>query len=121
MTEVIDRTVLAALAESVGAEFVAELIDTFTEEAPTMLAELRQALLKDEVDRFRRVAHSLKTNANTFGATQLAILARDMELGARANSLPATDKLEALEESYQVAVIDLDLYKQALVTKGSIQ
>lgn len=120
MVDVIDRTVLAALSDSVGAEFVAELIDTFREEAPGMFAELRQTLSKSDVDSFRRAAHSLKTNANTFGANQLAELARELEIGARTNGLPGVRKLEALEEAYQAALAELMAYKVALIKKGSI-
>lgn len=120
MDDAIDRAVLVALSESVGTEFVAELIDTFMEEAPGMFEELRQALRKNDADSFRRAAHSLKTNATTFGATRLAGLARELEAGARAGSLPTTDGLDALEESYRDAVAALDLYKQAIVNKGSI-
>ncbi len=39
----IDPATFAELQETAGAEFVAELVDTFLEEAPTMLAELRDA------------------------------------------------------------------------------
>ena len=40
---VIDTTIFAELQEAAGAEFVAELVGTFLEEAPGMLAELRSA------------------------------------------------------------------------------
>ena len=40
----IDRVTYDALAETTGAEFVRELVATFLEEAPGMLAELRSAL-----------------------------------------------------------------------------
>ena len=35
---------------------------------------------RDDADRFRRAAHSLKSNSNTFGALRLAALARELEL-----------------------------------------
>ena len=63
-----------------GAEFVGELVDTFLEEAPGMLAELRSARADGNAERFRRAAHSLKSNGNTFGALSLAALARELEL-----------------------------------------
>ena len=77
---VIDQDVYAELQETAGAEFVAELVDTFLEEAPGMLAELRSARAENHSERFRRVAHSLKSNSNTFGALKLAALARDLEI-----------------------------------------
>jgi HPt (histidine-containing phosphotransfer) domain-containing protein len=47
---------------------VRELVDTFLAEAPSMLADLRESLASGEAERFRRAAHSLKSNGNTFGA-----------------------------------------------------
>ena len=64
----IDRATFDALKETTGAEFVLELVDTFLEEAPTMLNDLRDALAAQDADKFRRAAHSLKSNCNTFGA-----------------------------------------------------
>jgi HPt (histidine-containing phosphotransfer) domain-containing protein len=105
---VIDRTVYAALQDTAGAEFVADLADTFIEEAVGMLAELRNARAANHADRFRRAAHSLKTNSNTFGALRLGALARDLELkGLDAD--PARDEaaIAALEVEYARAAAAL--------------
>jgi len=109
--ERIDRSVLAVLSESVGDDFVGELIDTFIEEAPGMFAEMRQALSAGDADSFRRAAHSLKTNANTFGAAELAESAKELEYMARENDLDIGDRLEALEESYEKAAEELKALK----------
>ena len=81
MAATIDRPVFEELKTTAGADFVHELVDTFLTEAPRMLAELRRALDANEADRFRRVAHSLKSNSNTFGASALAAMAKNLELG----------------------------------------
>ena len=91
---IIDPGTFAELQASAGAEFVDELIDTFLEEAPAMLDELRDALAGEGAEPFRRAAHSLKSNANTFGALTLGAMARDLELGGleagrKANALGA--------------------------------
>ena len=44
MTEKIDRSVFAALSESLGDDFVEELIDTFMDEVPGLFQEMQQAL-----------------------------------------------------------------------------
>ena len=95
---VIDMTVFTELQEAAGAEFVAELVATFLEEAPPMLAELRNAQAAGLVDVFRRAAHSLKSNSNTFGATHLGEMARDLELGGLSAD---TAPLDALDAEYQ--------------------
>ena len=107
MKDIIDKSVLAMLTESVGDDFVGELIDTFIEEAPGMFEEMKQALTACDADRFRRAAHSLKTNANTFGATELAEKAKKLEYMARENDLDIGNRLRILEEEYQVAVKEL--------------
>ena len=91
----IDLPTFTALQEAAGAEFVVELVDTFLEEAPTMLAELRGAQAKGATDAFRRAAHSLKSNSNTFGATRLGEMARDLELGGLITDSGPLDELEA--------------------------
>lgn len=108
----IDQATFRELQVHAGAEFVAELAASFEEEAPRMLAELRAAAATGAADSFRRAAHSIKSNASTFGATRLAGMARALELGsvlaepaqAKAHSdlapsgaLAAVAELEALE------------------------
>jgi len=102
--EEIDRTTFAELQAAAGAEFVAELVDTFLEEAPQMLAELRRALAEGNADRFRRAAHSLKSNSHTFGAVALGALARELELGGLP---PDAAPIERLATAYARAAAAL--------------
>jgi HPt (histidine-containing phosphotransfer) domain-containing protein len=89
------------LQQTAGAEFVRELIDTFLAEAPAMLASLDHSRAAGDAAGFRRAAHSLKSNGNTFGARALGALARDLELGDMAG-VPAkgAGSLEALRGEY---------------------
>ena len=69
MTEsLIDQSVFDELRETAGDDFAAELVNTFLEEAPGMLAELKAAVDSGNADAYRRAAHSMKSNANVFGA-----------------------------------------------------
>ena len=70
-----------------------------------MQQELRGALAAGDADRFRRAAHSLKSNSHTFGATRLGALARDLELGGLDRVRDADgEPLDALAREYaQVA------------------
>jgi len=104
----IDKAVYAQLQETTGAEFVTELMDTFMEEAPGMLAELRSARAENHAERFRRAAHSFKSNSNTFGALRLAALARELELkGLDADPARDAAALAALEAEYARAAAAL--------------
>lgn len=111
MTELIDHSVFDGLSDAVGEDFVGELIDTFLEEAPGIFAEMRQALSTGDADSFRRAAHSLKTNAATFGATELAEKAKELEYTARENDLDIGDRLELLDKAYQQAAEELESLK----------
>jgi histidine phosphotransfer protein HptB len=97
----IDLAVFTDLRATTGAEFVADLVDTFIEETPGILAELRTARAVSDAERFRRAAHSLKSNANAFGATRLAALARDLERkGLDADQARDESALAALDGAY---------------------
>ena len=102
----IDQAVFNELKETLGEDFVGELVNTFLEEAPALIAQLRPALGTGDVEGFRRAAHSLKTNAATFGAMHLNQLAKELEFMARENRFGEIgNKIEILEEAYkQVAV-----------------
>ena len=97
----IDRATFEALKETTGAEFVRELVDTFLQEAPSMLSDLRNALAAKDADKFRRTAHSLKSNSNTFGALALGAMARELELGGVAKVVESGGQaLDALAQEY---------------------
>ena len=80
---VIDRTTFEELKQMSGEDFINELIDAFLDDAPNMIHQMQSALAAKDVESFRRNAHSLKSNANTFGATELAGLAKELELMAQ--------------------------------------
>ena len=101
---IIDAATFAELQDSAGAEFATELVDTFIEEAPGMLHAMRAAMAQGDADGFRRAAHSLKSNSQTFGATHLGVLARELELGGLAAlGDGAATALDRLDAAYQEA------------------
>jgi histidine phosphotransfer protein HptB len=97
----IDRATFDALTETTGTDFVRELIDTFLQEAPSMLGELRRSFAVQDAEKFRRAAHSLKSNSNTFGALTLGAMARELELGGVSKGVDGGEgPLGALEREY---------------------
>jgi len=80
-TALVDPTVYTDLSEAMGEDFAIELVKTFLDEAPQMVATLTDAAAQGAGDDFRRAAHSLKSNAEVFGASRLADMARALELG----------------------------------------
>jgi HPt (histidine-containing phosphotransfer) domain-containing protein len=108
MDDAIDENTFAELRGAMGAEFTVELVDTFLQEAPGLLSALRTARAEGDADTYRRAAHSLKSNGNTFGALAFAGLAKDIEVGGLAAD-PAVDAaaLDALEQAYDAAAARL--------------
>jgi HPt (histidine-containing phosphotransfer) domain-containing protein len=104
----IDKTTFDDLKQISGADFINELIDTFLEDSPRLFNELKAANESGNADTFRRAAHSLKSNAATFGATQLSELAKELETLGRENRLNETgDRLTVLKEALDSACEEL--------------
>ena len=94
--KLMDAATFGELQETAGADFVKELLDAFSDEAPGMLAELRTAQAANDAVRFKRAAHSLKSNSQAFGADRLAAQARALELGGLPSDAASIDQTEAL-------------------------
>jgi signal transduction histidine kinase/CheY-like chemotaxis protein/HPt (histidine-containing phosphotransfer) domain-containing protein len=101
---VIDIPTYRQLEATAGADFAAELVGTFLEEAPSMLVELRTAHAASDHDSFRRVAHSIKSNSATFGAVTLATLARELELAGLPTGTGPLDRLDVACEQASSAL-----------------
>jgi HPt (histidine-containing phosphotransfer) domain-containing protein len=102
MTEaLIDQRMYNNLVEMVGDDFIGELLDTYLEDTPMLIGEMRQSLSQGNAPAFQRAAHSLKSSSASFGAVALADLARELEYLGRAGQLDgAAPKLEQLEAAY---------------------
>jgi HPt (histidine-containing phosphotransfer) domain-containing protein len=83
----LDPAAVRALTELVGGdrEVLAELVDDFLQEAPQRLAEMRSG----DIALAGRAAHTLKSNALTFGAAALAAACREAERSAREGEITA--------------------------------
>ena len=104
---VIDATIFNELKQMSGEDFINELIDAFLDDGPNMLNNMQTALETGDVESLRRNAHSLKSNANTFGATELGVQAKELEYMARENNLDVGDRLEKLNQAFSVAAAEL--------------
>jgi HPt (histidine-containing phosphotransfer) domain-containing protein len=109
----IDTATFDSLKETTGAEFVLELVDTFLQEAPVMIADLRRALAAADAEKFRRAAHSLKSNSNTFGALILAAMARELELGGLPTGAAGGRSIDALDQEYSRVAAALTALRHA--------
>jgi CheY-like chemotaxis protein/HPt (histidine-containing phosphotransfer) domain-containing protein len=102
---VLDRATLEQLRATMGGGFLDELLPTFLDDSRDMVSTMRRALGAKDVDAFRRAAHSLKSNAASFGAVTLSNLAKDLEALAKSGSLDgAAPRLERLSSECEKVV-----------------
>ena len=104
----INAATFEELKQMSGADFIGELIDTFLEDGPKLIWELKTALKAGDAEAFRRAAHSLKSNGATFGAAKLAELARELEMIGKEGRLSETgERVQALETSFAAVANEL--------------
>jgi HPt (histidine-containing phosphotransfer) domain-containing protein len=77
----IDTGVLDDLEHSIGddREFLRDLVETYLEEAPRLIATLREGIASGDVELTNRAAHTLKSTSASFGALGLSAMARELE------------------------------------------
>jgi PAS domain S-box-containing protein len=96
--EIIDRASLLERVEG-DHELLAEMINLFVEDAPNLLASMRDALKKSDMLFLERSAHSLKGAASNLSAQTAAAAAQKLERDAKqANAESAKASLLAVEK-----------------------
>jgi CheY-like chemotaxis protein len=101
---VLDMAALENLLSVLGGEFeyLAELIDSFLEDAPQLLVELNQYVQAGDAAGVRRVAHSLKSNGADFGATTFSNLCKELEMMGKSGAIEGAPDLAAqIETEYE--------------------
>ncbi|WP_170476457.1 Hpt domain-containing protein [Ruegeria arenilitoris] len=104
--DIIDPTVFEELCAAMGEDFARELAATFLDDAENMFAELKGSVKNQDADTYRRAAHSIKSNAQTFGAITLSERARDIELSGEIDGA-AVDVLRATFDQTATALTGL--------------
>jgi HPt (histidine-containing phosphotransfer) domain-containing protein len=105
---IIDRTTYTLLQETVGNEFLAELVASYLDDTPLQITKLREALTAGDVDAFRRAAHSIKSTSLNFGALQFAEQARRLEYLGRDSRLEAVGSgLDDLAATFSIVQNEL--------------
>jgi signal transduction histidine kinase/CheY-like chemotaxis protein/HPt (histidine-containing phosphotransfer) domain-containing protein len=119
---VLDPKALRNLLNLVGQDQAAlgELIDSFLDEAPRLLAGMRQAVEQQDAAALTLNAHSLKSNGTDLGATTFAGLCRQLEALGRQGSLDgALQLLEQAEAEYQRVQAALQAWRQSSGAGGA--
>jgi HPt (histidine-containing phosphotransfer) domain-containing protein len=92
---------LRTLGESIGPEFLPELVDLFVQDTELLLIELREAVEVRDVVAVGRIAHNIKGGGGQLGARQLASSCSRLEQAAGVGflSVDQTD-LHEVEMNY---------------------
>jgi signal transduction histidine kinase/CheY-like chemotaxis protein/HPt (histidine-containing phosphotransfer) domain-containing protein len=108
---VLQPTALERLRETAAGDdaFLADLVGTFLDEAPTLLARLRRAVEENDPEGLHAAAHPLKSNAADFGIQALADACRELEaIGRRGTTAGAGELVEAAERAFAAAAGELE-------------
>jgi diguanylate cyclase (GGDEF)-like protein len=82
----IDVDIFSTLQRTMG-DKIREIVDAFTDDGASYLAQLEQALDRQDWPQVTHLAHVLKGSARNLGANVFASIARELEDLARANKL----------------------------------
>ncbi|MGE3620374.1 MAG: response regulator [Acidimicrobiia bacterium] len=93
---VLDAAVVAAFRATYGDEAPA-LVEAFLSDAAHLASALRSAVADGDADEARRSAHSLKSNARTFGAPRLGTLCERLEVAIAEGSPVDPTSLAAVD------------------------
>ncbi len=98
---IIDGPTFEELKATMGEDFIPELISTYLEEIPALLATLEQSLAQNNAEAFRRAAHSIKSSSASMGAMDFSAQARELEMIGKSGDLSqAAEKLNRLVADY---------------------
>jgi len=114
----IDKATLEQYRDIMGdeySEFALDIIDTFLESSPKTIIELRKAFKDQDAKSFERAAHTLKSNANLFGANKLSEIALDLEnLGKSGETNNAAKRINELLAEYTKVIEELNDFRNEL-------
>ncbi len=101
----VDRDVLDELHHAIGDDpaFLREVIDSYLEDTPRLIASIREGIATRDVELTNRAAHTLKSTSATVGALGLSAMARELETMTSV----ATTEADDLAEPEIGALVDL--------------
>jgi CheY-like chemotaxis protein len=103
LSAAIDPDAFARLRTTLGTDdAVTDLVDLFLTESANLMSTIRSAVRNSNADELRRAAHTLRSNAATFGAETLATISGELELMGEQHAVTDTsDLVSRLETAYE--------------------
>ena len=101
----LDAKVLQELKDLVGddsSNLLAEVINSYLEDAPKLLSDISEAILQGNAVVLKRAAHTLKSTSASVGATTLSQLCLELETMSRTGVIKGvTESLSKIEAEYE--------------------
>ena len=105
-SHILDQNSLSRLLNVIGGDTLdlADLIESFLEETPILLAQLQEGLSQGKCELVRRAAHTLKSGSRDFGVLGLATLCAQLEHECGAGMpIHATSLVAGIHDQYHQA------------------
>ncbi len=109
--EVIDQARMQDLVDGLG-DGLQDVIESYLEDAPKQIDEMRAAFEHGDRDDLQRIAHTLKSSSGIFGAHKMVELCRTLEIAAREGGIAGTEPIPVIAEAYEKVRVVLMLYLQ---------
>lgn len=90
---IIDQRTFDDLKDVMGADFIVELVDTYTLETEGLIKQMQTALAAGDAAAFGRLAHSIKSSSASMGALAFSQQARELEMLGKTGSLAGAEPL----------------------------
>jgi HPt (histidine-containing phosphotransfer) domain-containing protein len=99
-TPLIDEARMQNLQESL-ADGLCDVIESFLDDVPKQIMEMRLAYQQGAWVDLQRIAHSMKSSSGIFGAQALVDLCRDIEAEARLESPAVEGLIQEFENGFK--------------------
>jgi PAS domain S-box-containing protein len=111
----VNLTTLHEVASDIGGEdpeFLAELIDSYLDNARSLLQEIYTSFAQKNFESMTRTVHTLKSSSSVIGADDLSNLCRDLETNLRNQNHEDLDiKLSKIADEYSSVQSELERQK----------
>jgi PAS domain S-box-containing protein len=109
--EVVDSARMQDLVDGLG-DGLGDVIESYLEDAPQQIEDMRVAFENGDRDELQRVAHTLKSSSGIFGAHEMVTLCRNLEIAAREGGIAGTQPIPAIAQAFEKVRAVLNLYLQ---------
>jgi PAS domain S-box-containing protein len=100
-----------SLSNSSSEDFLAEIIEIFLTNTPIIIAEIREAFQKQDLQKMRGLAHKMKGSSANLGACRLALVCSNLEQDALA---PANALLPQIAPAIELVESEYELVRRRL-------